>query len=518
MKIATGSTGQRRSSVRFDADLGRDFVVLDEVEINLRKLLSKFDKNGDGVIDGEELLRAARSSVVFNEETGKKMIVLADVEPSLRELLAKFDVNNDGVIDEDELKLAAKRFVETEQQNRFLKWAVAVVVAAAAIIVGSLAGIQHKQLDASKDTEIQPDSGNLMVKSASGANAEIEVSTKAHGVSVVTQKAVFVDPEGVSKELLCVPGEKVKDVFESHAFGTPAQLIAMDSANGSADIYTLGMKEGSGSSASWNDDDIKIGDFVFEPSLECTVLNENPSTNRKLALIDLLTTHNDHKSDVFNRICTKSGLSGCATNDEGNAAATSSSNLRQRKLKVDTYYDVKSTSSSPSPSETSFPSAWPTSYVSSDNPTLDPTPLSSSTPSANPSLSPAPSNIPSGKPSGFPSGVPSYSPSANPSGAPSSGPSSVCDARCGDNRRVVEATSGSELSYDIRDCLSQPDLSQPDCDISCWNTARVTSMGFAFLNKPSFNLDLSCWNTSKVTRMDSMFSGALEFNFDINNW
>ena len=40
-----------------------------------------------------------------------------------------------------------------------------------------------------------------------------------------------------------------------------------------------------------------------------------------------------------------------------------------------------------------------------------------------------------------------------------------------------------------------------DGDISKWNTAKVTDMGYMFISASAFNQDIGSWNTAQVTDM-----------------
>ena len=55
-------------------------------------------------------------------------------------------------------------------------------------------------------------------------------------------------------------------------------------------------------------------------------------------------------------------------------------------------------------------------------------------------------------------------------------------------------------------------------DISFWDTAAVTDMGFMFYQATSFNQDIGSWNTAAVTNMGGMFLQATSFNQDIGSW
>jgi len=66
-----------------------------------QKLLEKFDKNGDGKLDAEEL-KAAREE--FQKNGGPKLGPQG--EELKKKLLEKFDKNGDGKLDADELKAA----------------------------------------------------------------------------------------------------------------------------------------------------------------------------------------------------------------------------------------------------------------------------------------------------------------------------------------------------------------------------------------------------------------------------
>ena len=57
-----------------------------------------------------------------------------------------------------------------------------------------------------------------------------------------------------------------------------------------------------------------------------------------------------------------------------------------------------------------------------------------------------------------------------------------------------------------------------DCDISKWDTSKVTNMRSMFGSAKKFNQDISKWDTSKVTNMRSMFHNAFVFNQDIGGW
>ena len=56
------------------------------------------------------------------------------------------------------------------------------------------------------------------------------------------------------------------------------------------------------------------------------------------------------------------------------------------------------------------------------------------------------------------------------------------------------------------------------CNISNWDTSRVTNMNELFKGKVKFNEDISKWNVSNVTNMKEMFNLALQFNQPLNSW
>ena len=41
-----------------------------------------------------------------------------------------------------------------------------------------------------------------------------------------------------------------------------------------------------------------------------------------------------------------------------------------------------------------------------------------------------------------------------------------------------------------------------NCDISKWNTEKVTNMGYMFYSASAFNQDIGSWNTAQVTTMN----------------
>ena len=55
-------------------------------------------------------------------------------------------------------------------------------------------------------------------------------------------------------------------------------------------------------------------------------------------------------------------------------------------------------------------------------------------------------------------------------------------------------------------------------DVSKWNIARVTDMGFIFYQAESFNGDVSKSNTADVTSMGLMFTQATSFKGDVSKW
>ena len=75
----------------------------------------------------------------------------------------------------------------------------------------------------------------------------------------------------------------------------------------------------------------------------------------------------------------------------------------------------------------------------------------------------------------------------------------------------------------IYNCNINKDCPLKYDDISCWNTAGITDMRFAFDDYygpgPNyFNDPLKCWNVGQVTAMQGMFNGATSFNQPIATW
>lgn len=217
--------------------------------------------------------------------------VLSELSPPVAEVLSVFDTDGDGNVCGREIREGAALLRETKKENKNLKMGMAVGAVATVVAVGSLSGILHVQLQKNKDTEIQPRTGNLMVKPTSDANAAIEVSTKSHGVSVIGWEAI-----SENDTLTCVSSGDLKDLFESSAFGTPTQYI-MEGTSG-LDIVSLG------SSASWNADNVSIGEHTFVPMAECNDPNHHADDHRELLsdAFDPIDAHNQHKEDVFRRI------------------------------------------------------------------------------------------------------------------------------------------------------------------------------------------------------------------------
>jgi len=57
-----------------------------------------------------------------------------------------------------------------------------------------------------------------------------------------------------------------------------------------------------------------------------------------------------------------------------------------------------------------------------------------------------------------------------------------------------------------------------NCDVSSWNTEKVTDMAYMFQLASKFNRDVSLWNTAKVKDMKGMFLKAKEFSQDLCPW
>ncbi|GAF74193.1 unnamed protein product, partial [marine sediment metagenome] len=73
-----------------------------------------------------------------------------------------------------------------------------------------------------------------------------------------------------------------------------------------------------------------------------------------------------------------------------------------------------------------------------------------------------------------------------------------------------------ELSYNLTSLFYE--CEKFNADISNWNTAAVTNMGYMFYKASAFKQDIGGWDTSQVTTMEGMFVCAAAFNQDIGGW
>ena len=80
-----------------------------------------------------------------------------------------------------------------------------------------------------------------------------------------------------------------------------------------------------------------------------------------------------------------------------------------------------------------------------------------------------------------------------------------CDISRWDTSRVTDMSSMFHIAESFKG------------DLKKWNTSKVTDMSGMFYRAKSFNCDMP-WNTSKVTNMSFMFCSASSFNGDISKW
>merc|ERR1712166_1410442 len=95
-----------------------------------------------------------------------------------------------------------------------------------------------------------------------------------------------------------------------------------------------------------------------------------------------------------------------------------------------------------------------------------------------------------------------------------------CTSFCSDTRLDVSAFVNDDESF--KDLIYQCTEEDGDCpseydEISCWNTAGITNMSYAFEDN-SFNAPLECWNVGQVTSMLGVFNGATYFDQPIDSW
>jgi hypothetical protein len=94
-----------------------------------------------------------------------------------------------------------------------------------------------------------------------------------------------------------------------------------------------------------------------------------------------------------------------------------------------------------------------------------------------------------------------------------------CALKCNGTRQDV-SRYGSYF-YRLTNCYVKGTCTSDYPDISCWNTAGITEMNFAFdsyYGPNSFNDPLECWDVGQVTTMQYMFFNNSYFNQPIDSW
>lgn len=122
-------------------------VKLDECPAALRARLARFDVNGNGLIDPDELPIADSSDAIS----------IKAFPNSIRDSLGVFDKDGDGSVNMNELMHAADLYRESKQQTKRLVRLVIGLVTALFLVIGAIVGLTAAVVELSKETSVKDD-------------------------------------------------------------------------------------------------------------------------------------------------------------------------------------------------------------------------------------------------------------------------------------------------------------------------------------------------------------------------
>ena len=141
-------------------------VKLSDLPEGLRKKLARYDRNGNGIIDEDELPLADDNDAIS----------IKAFPPGVRKSIAVFDSDGDGSVKMDELIRAADMYHASKQQSRRLLVVASVLLLVLCATVGIMAGLTAVIVEESKETTV---------------NGKGELVNKDNGKTLATKSSEF---------------------------------------------------------------------------------------------------------------------------------------------------------------------------------------------------------------------------------------------------------------------------------------------------------------------------------------
>jgi hypothetical protein len=190
----------------------------------------------------------------------------------LKKALTYFDENEDGILTVQELRAASDSHRDVKRGQKYTLYALVAVFVLSALITGSLSLSVYFIFVSTKDTNIDTTTGTMMVKGQQG----MEVGMKSHGATFAPDAVMFDEERGTEKQ--CYNSDKVKEIFKAVSSGSSVTMVNTDGETGDVSVYDVGVgasgandNNGPTSKTTWSSTNVSFaGGTVLIPDRSCS--------------------------------------------------------------------------------------------------------------------------------------------------------------------------------------------------------------------------------------------------------